>query len=544
MATDLSRQWLQAERAALAHLGGKRKLDKIFDSSQPELLVRSLPAEDLYFTIQEIGLDDAGPLIQLASPEQFRTFVDLDVWKGDEPDSKQLLLWLALARGDDEEAYREKLQGLDIEILEILLRGIVHIYDLEEDGEPGDVDGTIQNTPEGRFMLVYPSEGAEYTLARQIVDDLYTEDPFRAGRLLYAVRWELQSELNETALRWRNGRLADLGFPSAEEAASLYARVPLEGPLPPPAAPADTEPGFFLAGLAKGSLLDRAIDRADDDEKDELQLQLVTVLNSALVADGIDVADVDTVRDHAKAVRDTLSLGLEHLAGTDVDRASTLLRTTAWKRIFQIGFTRTLELKWKAERPLRTLPIRLSPGALLPDGPDGEILAALLLRRPRFHDSRRVRAFASLEEVALAMEAVERIEKVATGFAAAGLEPEAAHAFVVEAWDEAGLARVRWSDLLATAAARKALGIGPAFSPLPADRLEEAARKAFDEDGALRPSFVEETLGWWTEATGGDPASAAFARQALGRLEAELGVQVASEGYALDPRFAAPWIVA
>lgn len=535
MATELSRQWLQAERAALARLSGKRKLDQILDSSQPELLVRALPAEDLYFTIQEIGLVDAGALIQLASPEQFRAFVDLDVWKDYEADSEQLLLWLDLARGDDDDEYRRKLRGLDIELLEILLRGIVQIYDLEEDGEPGDVDGVIQNTPEGRFTLVYPTDGAEYTSARRLIDDLYTEDPFQAGRLLYSVRWELHSELTESALRWRNARLADLGFPSKEEAASLYAKVPLEGPLPPLGAPPDSEPGFFLAGLARDSLLDQALDQLGAEQKDELQLQLLTVLNSALIADGVDVADVDDVRDHAQVVRDTLSLGLEHLSGGDLGRASTLLGETAWKRIFQVGFTRTLEVKWRAERLVKTLPLRLSPGTLLPDGPDGEILAALLLRRPRFHDGRRTRAFASLEEVEVASEALVRVEAVATRLAALGLEPEAAGRFVVDAWDEAGLARVRFSDLFVTALTRVALGLSPAFGPLPTEKVEEAARLAFDGDGRLLPSFVERALSWWD----GNPG---FAKRALTRLEAEVGPQIATEGFALDPRFAAPWI--
>lgn len=538
MATDLSRQWLTAERAALARLSGKRKLDKILDSSQPELLVRSLPAEDLYFTIQEIGLVDAGPLIQLASPKQFRTFVDLDVWKEYEANPEQLLLWLDLARGDDEEEYRRKLHGLDIELLEILLRGIVQIYDLEEDGEPGDVDGVIQNTPEGRFTLVYPNDGAEYTAARQLIEDLYTEDPFQAGRLLYAVRWELHSELTETALRWRNARLADLGFPSKEEAVSLYAKVPLEGPLPPLGAPPAMEPGFFLAGLEKSSLLDRALEHLGPERKDELSLQLVTVLNSALVADGVDVSDVDDVRVHAKAVRDTLSLGLESLSGGDEVRASTLLAETAWKRIFQVGFTLALELSWKAKRLVDSHPLRLSPGAFLPDGADGEMLSALLQRRPRFFDGERVRAFSTLAEIHQASEVVDRIEKVANRFAELGLEKEKARQFVVEAWDEAGLARVRFSDLFATAATRRALGLSPAFGSLPVERLGEAIRLAFDEEGVLLGSFVDEAVSWWN---GGD-AGEAFPREALQRLEAELGPQVATEGFDLDPRFVAPLI--
>ncbi|HEY0839136.1 MAG TPA: DUF6178 family protein, partial [Vulgatibacter sp.] len=256
---ELTTEWLRAERAALARSRGKRRLDLILDSRDPERLVRSLPAEDLFLAIQDVGLADAGPLVRLASPEQFRIFVDLDVWKEDELDTHELLLWLRLARGEGEEDYQAKIAALDMEVIELLLRSIVHIYDLEEEGEPGDeIEGTVERTPEGRFMLIYPSEGAEYAAARRMIGDLYAQDPFRAGRLLYAVRWELTSELTETALRWRNARLADLGFPSLEEAVSLYAKVDLHAPLPPPGAPPEEPPGFYLAGLEAGSLLDRA----------------------------------------------------------------------------------------------------------------------------------------------------------------------------------------------------------------------------------------------------------------------------------------------
>ena len=552
----LSQQWLQAERAALARAHGKQKLDIILDASDPQALVRSLPAEDLFFAVQEIGKADASPLVQLASPEQFRTFVDLDAWRGETFDPHEMLLWLRLARGDDDVAYREKLAGLDVEVVELLLRGIVGIYDLEEDGEPGDdIDGTIERTPEGRFMLVYDAEGAEYAAARRVIDDLYADDPFRAGRILYAVRWELESELSESAWRWRNARLADLGFPSPEEAASLYARVDRKAPLPPHAGLPETEPGFFLAGLEAGSLLDRAMALVPDEDRNALQLQVVAVLNAALVADRIEVADLDAVREHAEAVRATIALGLADLAGgDDAQRAAEILARTATRRIFQVGFTRTLELKWRAERLVKELPVRL-PRALqpLPDEPEGEAIAALLLRRPRTFGGlegpqakARVRPFATLADVEQASTMLDRVEAIARAFAAAGLDREAAAARVIEAWGDAGLARARWSDLWATAVAREAVGAGFAIEPLPREALASFLRQAFDEDGRLTTSFREAAMESWLARAGeaaGDHARR-FADGALARLESELGAQVAAEGAdEVDARYAAPLIV-
>lgn len=552
----LSRQWLRAERAALARAHGRKKLDVILDSSEPRALVRSLPAQDLYFAIQEIGKADAGPLVQLASAQQFRSFVDLDAWKGDTLDTSELLLWLRLARGDDEEAYRRKIAALDIEVVELLLRGLVKIYDLEEDGEPpDDVEGSIERTPEGRFMLVYEEEGAEYAAARRVIDELYAEDAFKAGRMLYAVRWELESELSETAFHWRNARLADLGFPSLQEALSLYARIDRKAPLPPPAGRPATQPGFFLASFEGGSLLDRALGLVPDDARDALQQQLVAVVNAALVADRIDVTDLDAVHEHVRAVRDTLALGLADLAGgEDPVQASALLSTIAAKRIFQAGFTRTLELKWRAEKLLQQLPVRL-PGAAqsLPESPDGEALDAMLRRRPRYFGGLdgpaakpAVRPFATLADVQHAAAALDRIEAVAQAFAHAGLRPDDAARHVVEAWGEAGLARVRWGELWITAVAREVAGLGFSFEPLPAAKLGDVLAAAFDEDGALLPAFRETVTAWWLERAGAARAEEArrFAAAALARFASELGPQVAAEGAtAIEARYAAPLVV-
>lgn len=553
-------------RAALARAPGRKKLDLLLDAPDPGALVRSLPAEDLYLAIQEIGLADSGLLVQLASPEQFRTFVDLDAWQGDTLDAEKVLLWLRLARGDDDEEYRRKAHHLDREVMELLLRSIVRIYDLEEDGEPpDDLEGTIERTPENRFVLVFPEKGAEYGAARRVIQDLYAEDPFLAGRILYAVRWELDSELTEEAYRWRNARLADLGFPSPEEAASLYARVDLSGTRPPPAAPPAEPPGFFLASLRADSLLDRALARLTPEAREPVEAQLVALVNMALVANRVEISDLDRVREEAGAVRDGLSLGLEHLAGADEARAAELLAGTALKWIFQVGFTRTLELGWKAKRLVNSLPLRLKDAtAYLPDDPGGAVLEALLRRRPRFsrallpvqavrttkpgeappaHGSR---PFRTLAEVELAAGALERVRLLGEVFAEAGLDPAAAAAEVREAEDEVGPVRVRYSDLFLTAAVRAAAGLPFAFAALPAGKLGEGIAAAFGADGSLREEFrrkAVESLAAAGVRRSPDHEAAAreFAAEALSRLEAELGPQVRAGG--VDPAVAAPLIV-
>ena len=121
-------------------------------------------------------------------------------------------------------------------------------------------------TPENKFIVEFLVDGAEYMAVKGILDDLYAENAFMATRLLSAMRSELDSELSETALRWRSARLADLGFPTLEEALSWFARPPrTEHPSHAglPARP----PGFFVAARPGVGLFDRAAARLSDDER-------------------------------------------------------------------------------------------------------------------------------------------------------------------------------------------------------------------------------------------------------------------------------------
>ncbi len=379
-------------RTALATSSGRRKLDVLLGARDPAALVRALPAEDLYFTIRDIGLADAAPLVPLASLAQFRTFLDLDAWQGDRLDPARALTWLRAARTGSRQdpraaaRWRRKLAGIDREVLFAVLRGTLRIHDLEDDPDPTPETDRYLRTAEGRYLVEFLPEGPEAAALRGILDDLYAEDAFKAGRLLASLRWELPSELEEEALRWREARLADLGFPSLEEALSWFARPPSTPPTTTgaPARPA----GFYLATLAGGSLLDRGMEALPSEERPAVEAEVVAAANAVLVADQVDVAEPEAVREAFQAARAMLELGLEAQlrAGgraEDAAGAAALLAETPVKRIFQEGFGRLLELRWRAERLLASGGAGHRNAPLL-DPPLGEAVDALLGRRPRY----------------------------------------------------------------------------------------------------------------------------------------------------------------
>jgi hypothetical protein len=379
----LAPEVLRQARAALAKARGRRRLDVVLDAKSPQALVRALPADEVYLTIREVGLGDAVPLVQLASPEQFKVFLDLAAWSSGVFDPRKALPWLRAARAGAhlepkaEARWARKLAALDPEVLYLVLRDAVRLHDLEDDPDPEFASDHFMRTPEGKYVVEFTVEGVEYVAVRGLLDDLYAEDPFKATRMLSAIRYEMPSELEETALRWRTGRLADLGWPSLEEALSWFARPPRTPAQPP--APPERPAGFVLATLARGTLLDRGVALLSEDERGSVEAQIVSAANAVLVADAIDPGDLDAVRGGFESARAYLELGLERLAGADEARAAEVLGATPVKRIFQEGFGRVLELSWRAQKLLARLP----EGARL-GSPLDEALAALAARRPRY----------------------------------------------------------------------------------------------------------------------------------------------------------------
>ncbi|HTN51411.1 MAG TPA: DUF6178 family protein [Anaeromyxobacter sp.] len=475
-------------RAALAQARGKRRLEVILGAGDPGALVRALPPDELYFTIRDIGLGDAALLVQLASAAQFRTFLDLEAWTGDRFAPRRALPWLRAARAGAHQEPRasarwmRKLRTLDVEVLYLLLHDAVRVHDLEQDPDPELAGDRFARTPEGRFVVEFAVEGLEYLAVKGILDDLQAEDPFRTTRLLSALRWESVSDLEESALRWRSGRLADLGFPALEEALSWFARPP-RGPAAEAGAPARPA-GFFLATLARGSLLDRATAALPPAERQRVEQQVVAAANAVLVADAVDPGDLEAVRRAFEAARAMLELGLEELAGSDEARAAEALGVTPVKRIFQAGFGRVLEQKWRAERLLAAGGAGTRAAPLL-DPPLGEAIQALTGKRPAYfpgledpredwgsatsgaHEPRRFLAASELSRTAAALDLAE------------GLAALARELGLVPARSEGPLAP-RLAALYLTALANERLGRPFRPEPLPAAELPAAARALAD----------------------------------------------------------------
>ena len=81
--SDRLRQLAESRKQILG-LPADKALAAIVKHPQPAALVHSFPEADLHFLLHDIGLDNALPLLALASNRQWEYLMDMEIWNRDQ----------------------------------------------------------------------------------------------------------------------------------------------------------------------------------------------------------------------------------------------------------------------------------------------------------------------------------------------------------------------------------------------------------------------------------------------------------------------------
>ncbi len=428
-------------RAALARARTTHRADAILSDPDADRLIPTLPIQDLYLAIKDVGLADAEELVARASAEQLQGFVDLDTWDRDELSVEKLRPWIEVLQRQGFEKLAQAVEGLDPEVVALYVMKNAAVYDLEEDSVPEEPEGVFYPTPDRFYLLDIKTGGEDGKSFQQFVDDLYRADLALGRKMMMGARWEVASDLEEWAYRFRQGRLADLGFPDPEEAMAIYRPLdPATVKIPDVGDPPAVEPGVIaVAGVSLPALVADAIEPRSllaqalgtlttDAEIERVHASLVTLFNRALAADRVEPADLAAGRLVLEDMIAYIGLGLEYLARTDVERAARAMKTLPLERIFRAGFSLTASLARLAETLFLRGRVRVgTPATLLLDGRHREVLSALRNpgtrgrrpRMPRMLDTPPAggtRPFRSAADIRLAAAAIASAARVPVFF--------------------------------------------------------------------------------------------------------------------------------
>ncbi|HUA35315.1 MAG TPA: DUF6178 family protein [Candidatus Binataceae bacterium] len=419
-------------------LPARQKRDLILAAPEAERLVQSFSPETLFYTVKEIGSADAGDLLSLALPEQVKSLFDLDCWDKDRPNLARMREWLEALSEGGRSRMAQGLMELDLELVSILLRDYIKVHLLDDPASSPDAPSNRYVQFDEHYLIEFVRQDHITQLISDFIEEAFERDYKYFAGLMDECYWGVKAELEEAAYQFRRARLNDRGFPDYYEAQDVFAYVnprsfldiraqyvaPSRAELlddselvPPGSAP-------MIAG-ADNSLLNTALTAGFAAEgRRQLRSEMAMVSNQVLVARSIDFGDLDAVRIAVELTHNYLNLGLESLAGGDLQSAIEHLRDTHLKLLFRLGVSLTIDLRKRAEATTRMLGIPQQRPREISylDSPYRDALAGFIEPMPRFYSALdrggavELRAFQTIRDLHLSYAILDQIDAMAELF--------------------------------------------------------------------------------------------------------------------------------
>jgi hypothetical protein len=321
-----------------------RRSELIELAPEPERLIPALPPAELCFTAKAVGLCDAGWLMEHATAEQITACLDLDTWRDFEPDRSKLDEWLkAFAEAGDETLLRStRAMDLDLLVLHMKSRIGVSLKPNDEGWEPPAQARTL----DGQFYFFALREKDDLAEVASLLRTLFQNDYWVYFRLLQGVIWEPVSETEEWALRWRTGRLQDLGFPTWEESMLIYGFLRPETRRELPEGDRFLEVGewplpIWMPDLPVAAQADQSIFRAmaelPEEERRPQLYAFLALANRIAVAERMPLGEAETIPRAIERAAEVTSRGLDYLSRENAVEPPEVLCRVTFERLFRVG---------------------------------------------------------------------------------------------------------------------------------------------------------------------------------------------------------------
>lgn len=556
---------LARQKKEILSLSPEEALDAILGSPQSASLVHSLSEEDFYFLIHDIGIEDALPLLRLASDKQWEYIVDLGVWEKDRMDLASVTTWFDLLFKIDPNRFIKWILDQKTEFMEFYLFKNIEIKIRKADEDPSDFDDTFF-TFDDTFYVKFldkpfdpESELSDWEKTTQnrrndfiskFFKTLSAYDPFTYHKVLLETSSVIPAETEEEAYRRKNVRLAEKGFLPYEEAVGIYQPLKAENfkkqrtkfitsklerklffPVP-----------FYHTGLLEqGDYFTNALKKIDiDDVLEQIQIEFAALCNLIISADQKKIREKGELKSIVKKACGYINIGLEKLTEDDGDldagRCAAVIQKFPLSSIFKVGFGLALELKWHAEKWQKRSWFKRNGLRLgFWDQDWMGVLGGLLIKKPLFYDNYKTgvlyREFVAIQDIEGTEVILNEIVAFDEILSLMNIEPEP----VSEGY-------LTYKNFVLTLWARNCLGLSEEIQPLPFDAFKNFFNDLWagkDKPRKTSLTMKESFLNWLSDKTG---LTNYEITQKLGQTLENLFNEIESEYGAvsnedLDPRF-------
>jgi len=474
-------------------LSGSVALSRILALENPEEFVRNMAHVDLYWVIETIGEEDALPILQMASSEQWGFLLDLELWKKDRLDLRQAGDWMGrLLQADPDRLVQWLLSDGEYFTYYFLSKTLQVEFKTKD--EMHDVEDGFITLDGIHYLRVLDPEQEE--VLRNLLQLLASKDYQRYQAILMGLSGVAPAEVEEEMYRRRNVRLSEDGFLPYEEAVSIYTVLKKdllkEKPSAPLVHPKSSEgeraeaPLMPILHVSENHLMVESMRRSGDPLLlDRVTLEFAGLCSQVFSAEGVldstPEALVRTVRKAAGYV----NVGLERWCGRDLDLCEQVLRENTLLDLFRSGFSLALEMRWETEQWLKKA--WFSRRGFRPafwEEEWGATLVGVVQKRPLLFDRAQkdelYRAFESIDEVETCRKTMRRLVILDRL-----LETLVDRHPLEEKWSKDPL--FTFHSLLFNYWARKQLGFPPGFAPLSLDQVRDFFRLLRSD--AQKPPF-------------------------------------------------------
>ena len=155
----------------------RARMEALLDRPDTAEAVQALDPVQFYDLYHDVGPSDAAVLLEYASPEQFQTCLDLDIWRGDVMDDAEMTPWVEQMLALPDEKFAEFWRETDPEILGLYLHRNVHLYISEDRSDEVDIpegeSPNVAQSPDFNYWIAYPEDTDRAEVLRQLVDRMY-----------------------------------------------------------------------------------------------------------------------------------------------------------------------------------------------------------------------------------------------------------------------------------------------------------------------------------------------------------------------------------
>ncbi len=311
----------------------------------PEAVIPLIPEADLCFSVKAIGIEDAAWLLEHATPEQIVACVDLDGWTGTTADRPAIDRWFDTLAMTTEGTFLRSIRALDPELVVLFLKHRIQCFQKPDDDEGWQPpEGSL--TVEGQFYFVAVREGDDLEAIVAMLRALFAADYWIYFRMMQGIIHELDIVNEEWALRWRVGRLEDLGFPPWDRAMEIYNFIRRENRTAIPEEATSLDVGewhlpIWMPSLPASAnhqhLLFRTLAQLEETERRSALYAFVALANKVAVADQMELSNAESTPIAIDKAADFSSVGLEFLSTEHGLSAADVLRRVPLQRLFSIG---------------------------------------------------------------------------------------------------------------------------------------------------------------------------------------------------------------